>query len=278
MAPEVGAMRKLAFLLAFAALAPAQEGEGCGEGEAAAGGLEALGGLDWKAKPIDFKKVDRTIRKLPELKSAKPLYGLFLFGVDGETRVWAVLDASAKDKEGYDVLYLDRNADGDLTGEAEKFAGQVLLGHAESEPPVTFTIGDFTEPGSDVVHKGFTVTWMKSSIRYQMKWAGGPVTMGCFGPTSESYVHFGPSPKEAPIFVPGTERPFEFEHWMSGTLARGGVTDFKVFIGNKGDRTGAFTCVDDKFLKAKERVLVQLVCRDAAGKEQRLTAELTERC
>ncbi len=260
-------MRKLALLLAFAVLAPAQEEEGRGEEEAAAGGLDALGGLDWKAKPIDFTKVDRTIRKLPELKSEKPLYGLFLFGVDGETRVWAVLDATAKGKE-YDVLYLDRNADGDLTASDEKLAGE---GGA-------FTIGKFEEPGTDVIHTDFTITWTKESIRYAMKWAGGPVTMGCYGPTRETYAQFGPSPKEAPIFVPGTDRPFEFEHWMSGTLARGAVTDFKVFIGNKGDRTGAFTCVDDKFLKAKERVLVQLVCRDAAGKEQRLTAELTERC
>lgn len=65
---------------------------------------------------------------------------------------------------------------------------------------------------------------------------------------------------------------------MSGTLKRGEENDFKVFIGNRGDRTGAFTCVDDKFLAAGERVLVQLVCKDAAGKERRLTAELAERC
>lgn len=259
-------MRRITFLLVFAALAPAQEEEGAGEEEATAGGLDALGGLDWKAKPIDFKRVDRTIAKLPELKSEKPLYGLFLFGVEGETRVWAVLDA--KTPGAYDILYLDRNANGDLTGSDERFAG------VEGK----FTIGDFKEPDTEVVHKEFTITWMKESIRYQMKWAGGPVTMGCYGPTGESYAHFAPSPKEAPIFVPGTERPFEFDHWMSGTLKRGETNDFKVFMGNKGDRTGAFTCVDDKFLPAGERVLVQLVCRDGAGKEQRLTAELAERC
>ena len=259
-------MRKLAFLLVFAVLAPAQEEEGALGEEAAAGGLDALKGLDWKAKPIDFKKVDRTIRKLPELKSEKPLYGLFLFGVDGKTRVWAVLDG--QQPASYDILYLDRNADGDLAGKDERF---------ESKDG-KFEIGDFKEPGTEVVHKNFTITWTKESIRYEMKWAGGPVTMGCYGPEPGSYANFGTSPKEAPIFVPGTERPFEFEHWMSGTLKRGETNDFKVFMGNKGDRTGAFTCVDDTFLPAGERVLVQLVCKDAAGKEQRLTAELAERC
>lgn len=261
-------MRKIAFLLLFTAFAFAQDEAGPGEEEAAAGGLDALGGLDWKAKPIDFTKVDRTIRKLPDLKATKPLYGLFLFGVEGKTRVWAVLDATAKGGTSYDVLYLDRNADGDLTGKDERLLGK----------DGKFAIGDFREPGTDVVHKDFTITWTKESIRYQMKWAGGPVTMGCYGPTRETYASFGPSPKESPIFVPGTERPFEFEHWMSGTLRRGEENDFKVFMGNKGDRTGAFSCVDDKFLPAGEKVLAQLVCKDMAGKEQRLAWEMKERC
>ena len=260
-------MRCLTLLL-LAGLALAQEDEGGGgEKEAEEGGLGALAGLGWKAKPIDFAKVDRTIKKLPELKSQKPLYGLFLFGVEGETRVWAVLDMSGSASGVYDILHLDRNADGDLTGKDERFTGK----------DGKFAIGDFKEPGTDVVHKDFTIT-STDSIRYEMKWAGGPRTMGCYGPSRETYVNFAPSPKEAPIFVPGTERPFEFEHWMSGTLKRGEATDFKVFMGNRGDRSGAFTCVDDKFLPAGARVLVQLVCRDSTDKERRLTAELAERC
>lgn len=263
-------MRKLAFLLLFGTVAVAQEEvEGDrGQEEAEESGLGALAGTKWKAKPIDFSKVDRTIRKLPELKAEKPLYALFLFGIDGETRVWAVLDKSAKDKDAYDVLHLDRNADGDLTGKGERIDG----GNG------TFSIGDFEEPGTEVVHKGFLIQHAKGTFFYSLKWAGGTVLSGPHGPTMEESAPFGPSPKEAPIFLLGTERPFDFEHWMSGTLKRGQTTDFKVFIGNKGDRRGAFTCVDDKFLAKGERVLVQLVCSDAAGKERRLTAELAERC
>jgi len=263
-------MRKLALLLLFAVFVCAQEEEGApGEEEAEDGGLGALGGvLSRKPERIDFTKVDRTIRKLPELKSTKPLYGLFLFGVDGRTRVWAVLDASADTLGGSHILYLDRNADGDLTGKDERFRSK----------DGKFEIGDFTEPGTEVVHKAFRMTRHKAFVRYEMKWAGGAVIRGPYGPTGEQYANFGASPKEAPIFVLGTERPFEFEHKMSGTLKRGEANDFKVFMGNKGDRTGAFSSVDDKFLPQGERVLVQLVCKDVAGKEQRLTAELAERC
>jgi hypothetical protein len=265
-------MRQLALLLLLSGFVCAQEKEGApGEEEARSGGLDALGGgLDWKAKPIDFKKVDRTIRKLPDLKSAKPLYGLFLFGVDGRTRVWAVLDKSAKDKTEYDILYLDRNADGDLTGKDERF-------ESRSAEMRTFVIGDFKEPGTDVIHTDFEIGWIAGSFSYRMKWAGGPKTMGPQGRTGDEFARLAPSPKEAPIFVPGTDRPFEFEQWRSGTLKRGQVNDFKVFIGNRGDRTGAFSCVDETFLPEGESVLVQLVCKDATGKERKLTAELKDR-
>ncbi|MHC4848464.1 MAG: hypothetical protein ACYTEG_08420, partial [Planctomycetota bacterium] len=63
-------------------------------------------------RPIDFDKIERRIERLPKLN--KPLYGLFLFG---EKKVWAVLDKSA---ETYDLLYIDRNADGDLTAKNER--------------------------------------------------------------------------------------------------------------------------------------------------------------
>jgi hypothetical protein len=128
------------------------------------------------------------------------------------------------------------------------------------------------------VHTDFTITWTKESIRYSMKWAGDAVTMGCYGPAADTYANFAPSPREAPVFVPGTERPFEFEHWMSGTLRRGHENPFKVFVGNRGDRRGAFTCVDDGFLPKNEFVLAELRYVDGAGKEKRWLAKLTSRC
>lgn len=256
MAPEVRAVRKLAFLLVFAVLAPAQEEEGCGEEEAAAGGLDALKGLDWKAKPIDFSKVDRTIRKLPELN--EPLYGLFLFGPEGKTRVWAVLDKSVK---GSNVLYLDRNADGDLTGKDERIAPNPKCG--------MFDIPDFREPGTDVVHTGFGMTRTKDLVwSYSIRWAGETRITGACA--------FAPSPKDAPILVPGTERPFDFA-WAGGAIKRGQENDFKVRIGNRGDRDAAFSWVDETFLPEGEKVLVQLVCKDTGGTERKLTGELKER-
>ena len=64
--------------------------------------------------PIAFTQVPRKIVKPPPLVSSHPLYGLFLFGPKGETRVWAILDATTATSKEHDVLWIDLDADGDL--------------------------------------------------------------------------------------------------------------------------------------------------------------------
>lgn len=63
---------------------------------------------------IDYQKIDRSLVKEPTYRSAKPLYALLLFGREARLRVWVV-----RDGESY---YLDRDANGDLTGKDERFA------------------------------------------------------------------------------------------------------------------------------------------------------------
>jgi hypothetical protein len=65
------------------------------------------------AEAADYAKIDRTIAKEPAYKSKSPKYALLLFGPDAKVRVWVVLDG--------ETVYLDRNADGDLTGKDERF-------------------------------------------------------------------------------------------------------------------------------------------------------------
>ena len=248
-------VRKLLILFVLAALALAQEKVP-------------------QPRPIDFNKVERKIQKLPQLLA--PRYGLFLFGFNGEKKVWAVVDKSSKHAKTHDLLYLDKNADGDLTQKGERFEGEVSKSHWGTQ--AVFSIGEFTDPATNAVHTEFKITYTPKSVRYRMLWRGKKVTMGSYGPTGDSYVNFAPSIKTAPILVPGWDRPFQFEHWMSGTLQRGQPSHFMVFVGNRGSRTGAFTCVDDQFLPAGEYVLATLLYRDGRGKRQRYQAKLTSRC
>lgn len=55
----------------------------------------------------DLAKIDRTIAKEPAYRTKTPKYGLLVFGPEGKDRVWLVHDG--------DVLYVDRNGNGDLT-------------------------------------------------------------------------------------------------------------------------------------------------------------------
>ncbi len=69
----------------------------------------AVSGLD----AADLGKIDRTIAKEPAYKN-KAKYCLLVFGEQARTRVWLVQDG--------DVLYVDRNANGDLTEKDERVA------------------------------------------------------------------------------------------------------------------------------------------------------------
>ncbi len=73
--------------------------------------LLALGWAAAPARPADLKKVDRTIVKEPKYTS-QPYYALLVFGPEAKTRVWIVVDG--------EVLYVDRNGNGDLTEADER--------------------------------------------------------------------------------------------------------------------------------------------------------------
>jgi hypothetical protein len=227
--------------------------------------------------PIDFAKLDRAAPKLPAADGHRG-YALFLFGLRGEHRVWAVSEA-ARAGAAPATLRLDLDADGELEAD-ESFTGVTEKPRLAGEPaPVKFTIGDYRAPGGDAVHKEFTVTWTpKIGVRFRMLWRGEKVSFGSYGPAHDTYAGFADSAATAPVFVPGYDRPFEFERWIPDPLRPGAITDFKVFVGNRGDRVGAFAAVDDKFLPKGEVVLATLHYTTRAGKAATAHYELPERC
>lgn len=231
-------------------------------------------------RPIDFQKVDRTPPKLPPSKATRQ-YGIYLFGDDGQHRVWAVLE-SDQGKGPPTRLYFDRNGNGDLTEAGECIDGERVKrdgGELLESTDVKFTLGDYRSPGSDAVHKDFTVTWTaKSGVRFRTLWRGEKVSFGGYGPSRETYAGFGDSPQQAPVFVPGWDRAFQFERWIAEPLKRGGKVDFKVFVGNRGDRVGTFSAVDDEFLAAGEYAVATLFYRTKDGKQATARYDLKERC
>src|SRR5262245_28895073 len=85
---------------------------------------------------------------------------------------------------------------------------------------------------------------------------------GGYGSDPENYGNFSPSAGTAPVLVPGHDRPFQFQHWMSWTLRRDRDIDFKVFIDNLGLSTGTFSCGDDKLLPPDDYVVGTLLYKE----------------
>src|SRR5690349_10363444 len=104
-----------------------------------------------QAAAPDLSKIDRRIANEPRYTSKEPLYGLYVLGPKAKTRIWAVLDKSRADAPTYDVLYFDRNADGDLTAADERIEGE------GDDSDTRFEIGTITDRASDQKHTGVSI-------------------------------------------------------------------------------------------------------------------------
>ncbi len=77
--------------------------------------IDKFGGLE------DFSWVPRALSKTPEFKSEKVRYSIWVLG-DGKKSVMTMAwDESEGTGKGYDTLYVDKNFNGDLTEEGEKY-------------------------------------------------------------------------------------------------------------------------------------------------------------
>lgn len=226
------------------------------------------------AEGPDLNAIGRQIAKEPKYVAKRPLYGLYVFGPDAKTHVWAVFDKSKAELDHYDVLFFDRNADGDLTGPDERIAGTRTGGGA------TFPVGQFTDRISRQQHR---VTVHRSEgpqgrVMIHVDWCGKVMVRGGYAPNPGPYTQFAATPAEAPILWPAADGPFGFQFWTLDPLAIGRETDVRVFLGHPGHGRNTFCAVPDTFLPSTVPVLATLVYADKTGKEQRVRSELRERC
>jgi hypothetical protein len=138
------------------------------------------------ATAADLSKIDRTIAREPTYQ-AKPKYCLLVFGQDAKTRVWLVLDG--------DLLYVDRDASGDLTGDDKK----VRRGKSHGEVPGNFVCGDLGPANGKTIGKALCVSgsadegdvWVSIHLdgKYQQS----------AGADANGFLQFADSPGQAPI-------------------------------------------------------------------------------
>ena len=167
--------------------------------------------------PIDLTKVDRTIAKEPAYKT-KPRYCLLVFGPEAKTRVWLVLDD--------DVLYVDRNGNGDLTDKGEMVREQRVDDHTSQ-----FPAGELPAPDEAGSFPGLAL--------YRYKLQGGRESMEIRLSFNRKHWYgvcrdFAPQAKDAPIIHFNLTGPLTFVCPDQPTFIPGKTTTLRFYIGMPG--------------------------------------------
>jgi hypothetical protein len=234
--------------------------------------------------PIDYAKVERTIARQPPYV-ASPRYALFVFDGAGTFRVWAVIDKSTADGPYYDVLYFDRNGNGDLTEPEER----LTTTHAPDRDPaglgVTFSVGDVAVPGTEEKHtKLIIATKPKAGLEgvwFRMRWRGKTEVSGGYGVLGRATTRWTDAPATAPILRPTAEGPLSFAVWGTGEIAFTGSSDLpmSVLVGHRGHGPDTLCVLDETFLDLeKDSLTVAVIGKDESGHEVQETTRIKQHC
>ncbi len=103
------------------------------------------------AAPPDLTKIDRTIKQEPAYRQ-EPGFCLLVFGPRADTRVWLVQDG--------ETLYVDCNANGDLTeaGESFRATNRRDFNGARGYRDWQYEVGDLTPAADTPKHTQFKLT------------------------------------------------------------------------------------------------------------------------
>jgi hypothetical protein len=164
------------------------------------------------AQAIDGSAIERSLVKEPRYQSADPQYCLLVLGPEAKIRVWVVLDG--------DVLYLDRNGNGDLTESGERLLPKSVLLRSETRPDAevlrtfNFALRDkpFGDTGATTLLPCFpNVAWLHvfqlvprtdTEEGGQSPWRDRPIRVAMAlstGWEQDAQVAFAGRPQDAPI-------------------------------------------------------------------------------
>lgn len=251
----------------------------------------------------DLAKLDRKLVKQPDYAGEKIGYCLLVFGPKAETKVWLVHDPGkdwfdVKD----DVLYIDRNGNGDLTDAGERIAAtvrteEIFLSFKPGVETVSlpaFAVGDLVESGGirhthlEVNGHGYLGSQRQFTISVKI---GGKHLQS----TSDGLLRFGASPKESPVihfngplalhlnaktgiaFVPSDGSPPSEEEMV---LVPGKSIRISALLGTKGIGSGTFAALTANFPPQTVHPVAEFTFphRDPAQPAIKTKLSLTLRC
>ncbi len=233
--------------------------------------------------PLDLTKVERKIAKEPSYVS-EPRYALLVFDDTRPFRCWMVFDKSKVDAPYYDVLYFDRNGDGDLTEPEERITGKYDEGGAAAGIAMSFRIKELPVPGTSLVHKDFLFSTAPKANRggfwFRFHWDGKTEFSGGYYPTGTNTTEWGASVATAPLLHPTLSGPFQFALWQESTaFTIGGENHTNVLVGTQGIGAGSLLVVDETFLDlAKDELTCTVITKDAEGRPLETRSRIKSHC
>ena len=157
----------------------------------------------------DFGWLTRKAAKLPEFKSEKPRFTWWALGTGKKSAALMVWDESGGTGTGHDVLYFDRDFDGDLTEEGELIAAEPAAKHVYRGGGDAYIVKDVVEADGKAVFKLMFVRNPKgkdhwqSSFEFSMPDPAGspkPVGYGCGTLPGDLQIAWGDAPDSAPVY------------------------------------------------------------------------------
>ena len=197
------------------------------------------------AGAVDYAKIDRTIAREPAYASKAPRYCLLAYGPEAKARVWLVLDG--------DVLYVDRNGNGDLTEHGKRIVGKAtpfqVQGDTLSGKALSFEIDEVPGLGKEPWPHAVRLTLRRDGAGdwvIRSMWDGYWAEEVPFGRTKpercyqlsqllEGSVPFADRPRDAAVVHFGGPLTMTVMEWGGDTskrkLVRGKETRLSVMVG-----------------------------------------------
>lgn len=210
--------------------------------------------------------IKRVIAKEPAYQSKSPKYCLLVFGPEAEMRVWLVLDG--------DVLYVDRNANGDLTEQGERLAI-----HSDLLPHHVFHAKNLADKDGKVKVTGLLLTRFDNLTRNQIAVSFEGKRRQYVGTGPEGDLQFADRPQEAPVIHFGgpltlrLSRPLEL---AAGNTAQ----ELYVEVGTPGLGKGTFAALAYEAVTKDVHpvAVIEFPSKKSGGKPVPVRVELTSRC
>jgi len=224
--------------------------------------------------PAALDKLDRTIKKEPKY-AGTPRYLLLAFGPEAQFLVWVVLDGT--------TVYVDRNGNGDLTDDGEKFdqPNAVLKNPIGEFGGVLYSGIELTEP-TETKHTnltlhtmilGFDTTYAKITVNVggKTEQLAGLTDLWFAGSAKEAQViHFGgkeivAEPQVSPRFA---------------LLSADRADEFQVQVGTPGIGAGSFASFVNKHLPEGIGPIAEFEFTplEAGAPTKKMTVKLIDRC